>query len=348
MPASSRTGAGAEQVADRRGEVLSTFGEEPSDLGTGRHWVVSALAFGMPVGPLVSSAFDHGNPTVLGAIFCGALAFAFAAMLARVGVVAMGWRWHLSALRVALALSFGSALFLLPDWLALPVTGDFWWRTGLERFAVCCIPYPLLARLVMPHERRWRSAALCAGVAACLVLAWPSLANRMLSQTATEIRHEIGAPDSMLYTVDIGGVRGDGGFSYSDGAADIGYDVAGYVDAAELHPVAYLGYDLTLTVFPVESASPCSAAFEDFGEAAGLWNTPPKCSRGPDGRWQYTDVLGDETQMEIVGGDYVALTVTFQAPRLKTRFGALFASLHHPDTAELVTLGAWSLPTLPL
>ena len=277
------------------------------------------------------------------------------ALFAALAVIEVGWQWQAALGRVALVLSLGSVLFMLPRAVSLPATGDFWWTTVLERYAVYCIPYPLVGSLVISRVHRWIPAISCAAVAACLALVWPSLLGQMRDQTAAVLRHELGVPSSMLYAVGSLGAQPTDGYFYDGSALTLTYRIPGYGDpdstwtyttvvdgkTETVRSHDYLGYDLVLSVFPARAATPCTDISVALSNAVGGGsNSDATCQPEPGGRWQYNDgAYGDITQIETADGYFIALAVNSQASGLTAQFAPLFASLHHPTDAQLISAG---------
>ena len=176
---------------------------------------------------------------------------------------------------------------MLPHALSLPATGDFWWPTVVERYALYCLPYPPVGWLVAPG-----------GLPTSCAVSDPKSES---ATTSTVNGHTVTMTSS-----------------------------------------DYAGFDVSLTIIPARDATPCI----DVGEAlldsvGGVFDSHEiTCQRESDGRWQYgSGPFEDLTQIERVGGYFIALTVNFQAEGLEAHFNALFAGLHHPDDAGLVAIG---------
>ena len=146
----------------------------------------------------------------------------------------------------------GSVVFLLPNAVNPPATGDFWWAGVLEKYALSCAPYPLVGWLVMPGIRRRLAVEVCAALTAIAALLWPTLLGALRDQTADVLRRELGLPSSMLYVLALPGAT---------------------------------------------------------------------------------------TVVELVGGDYVAVTLARQSSEFDAEFAVLFADLRHPSSAQLVAIG---------
>jgi hypothetical protein len=307
---------------------------------------------------------NHGQPHVLVACGSGAFILVIGAFFTALAVLNMGWRWQPALGRVALVLSFGSVVFMLPHAVSLPATGEFWWATVLERYAVYCIPYPFTGWLIVPRGHLWIPAVSCIAVATCLTLVWLSLLNHMREQTATALRHELGVPDSMLYAIGTLGAQTTDGYFYDGSALSLTYRIKGYSDPNSTSTYSitvngkvetvtshdYLGWDLVLAVFPAKDATPCLDIVSALENAVGGGTrSEATCGRESSGRWQYTDGLsGDMTQIEIADGYFIALTVNSQASGLTAQFAPLFASLRHPTDAQLVSIGLSDAQLSPL
>jgi hypothetical protein len=268
----------------------------------------------------------------------------------------MDWSLSRTAIRVAALIVLGSVLFTLPDSVDLPTTGDFWWTTGLERYAVYCIPYPFAAWLIDSRRQHWIPALTCAAVGGALVLAWPQLHSRLQNQTAAVLRRELGVPTAMVYTVNYPGAQPFGGYFVDDSGLSESYNIAGYADLGNGDPYdsdssgdPYLGYDLVLTIFPGSAASPRPVIANLLMDSTGFSGDPTSssCRSQGDGAWIYNDDYQGATQIKREAGYFIAVTATAQAPSLEAQFPTLFASLRHPTAAQIVAIGL-SGPPSPL
>lgn len=216
---------------------------------------------------------------------------------------------------------------------------------GLERYAVYCVPYPFVAWLVECRRPQRIPGLACIAVAGSLVLGWPWLHDRLHNQTADVLRHELGVPGPMLYTVDSPGAQPVGGYFLDDSGLSETYRIAGYSDPSNAD---YPGYDLVLTVFPVSAASPCGVIGNLLLDTTGTIGGDPQsttCATQANGMWSYGDGLDDTTQIKRDAGYFVALTATDTASGLSSRFPAMFANLHHPSNAQLVAIGLAGPPS---
>ncbi|WP_034268226.1 hypothetical protein [Actinospica robiniae] len=307
------------------------------------HWLAASLGFGLVAGPVIGLAVNHGHPQPVVVTIVLAPLMVLAALFVLVGVHYIHWTWRHALWRVLLVLLAGSVVFLLPNSLNLPATGDFWWATVLEKYAISCLPYPLVGWLVMPGIRRRLAVEVCVLVAAALALTWPALLRGMRAQTADVLRHEINVPPSMLYVLEMPGAKTVAGYFHQNPAAWLGYRLP-----ASAHQAATdgpdLGYDVTITVFPATKSSPCSQLPDILEKVDDFDRRGMSCGQTAPGHWEAADdgtfeTLDDATEVEVVGGDYVALTIAQKSRAFDDEFAVLFADLRHPTSAQLVQIG---------
>ena len=312
------------------------------------HWLAASLGFGLVAGPLIGLAFNHGHPQSVVVTIVVAPLIVLVALFVLVGVHYIHWTWRNALWRVLLVLLVGSVVFLLPNSLNLPATGDFWWATVLEKYAISCLPYPLVGWLVMPGIRRRLAVEVCVLVTAGLALTWPALLRGLRAQTADVLRHEIGVPPSMLYVLEMPGAKPVTGYFYQDPAAWLGYRLP-----ASAHQAAAngpdLGYDVTIEVFPATKSSPCSQLPDILDDVDGFDRRGMSCGQTAAGHWQAADdgtfeALDDMTEVEVIDGDYVALTIGQKSRAFDDEFAVLFADLRHPTSAQFVEIGLAGAP----
>jgi hypothetical protein len=168
-------------------------------------WMIGASLFGAVEGPLVSLVVGHWQPDRVTVSISSVLLLGIALLHVEYAAAVMHWRRPEARVRVAALIVLGSVLFALPDTLDLPTIGDLWWRTGLERYLVYCVPFPFAAWLIVSTVRRWVPSLVptltCAALAGGLTLAWPWLHESLQNQTAAVMRREMRVPGPMLYTV---------------------------------------------------------------------------------------------------------------------------------------------------
>lgn len=253
------------------------------------------------------------------------------------------WTWRSALWRILLVLLAGSVVFLLPNSLNPPATGDFWWATVLEKYALSCLPYPFLGWLVMPGIRRRLAVEVCVLLAAALALTWPALLRGMRAQTADVLRRELAVPPSMLYVIDMPGAKPVRGYFYDMPAVSLGYRLP--QSTHEILPnAADLGYDVDIVVFPAAKSSPCSELPSILFHIDGFSREGMSCTQTAAGQWRAADdgtfeALDDVTEVEQIDGDYVAVTIGQQSQQFDGEFAVLFADLRHPTSAQLVQVG---------
>lgn len=312
-------------------------------------WLAAGLGFGLVAGPLIALAFNHGGPRPAVVAIVAAPILVLAALFVLVAIHFMRWPWRAALWRVSVVLLAGSVVFLLPNGLNPPATGDFWWTTVLEKYAISCLPYPFVAWLVMPGIRRRLAAEVCLLLTAALALTWPVLLRGMRAQTADVLRHELGLPQSMLYVLEMPGVKNVGGYFHDDPAVSLSYRLPGSAHRAAAD-VPDLGYDVNIAVFPATKSSPCAQLPDILFSVDGFDRRGMSCVQTAAGLWRAVDdgafeTLDDLTEVRIIDGDYVALTIGQQTGQFDDEFAVLFADLRHPTSAQLVEVGLDSAPS---
>lgn len=309
------------------------------------HWLAVSTGFGLIGGPLVAMAVDHGHPHAAVVAIVAAPLAVLAALFVAAGIGVLHWTWRAALCRAAAVIVFGSVVFVLPNAVNLPATGDFWWATVLEKYAVSCLPYPFVGWLVMPGIRRRLAVEVCVVLTACLALVWPALLRAMRDQTADVLRRELALPQSMLYVLDMPDARTVNGYHYTQPAVSLGYRLprdTAKTSAALDHPDP--GYDVDIAVYPATDSSPCTELPKVLLGVDGFERTGMSCAAEADGVWRASETgkfgtLDDVTEIELIDGDYVAVTIGQQSRQFDGEFPVLFADLRHPTSAQLVTVG---------
>ncbi|ETA71093.1 hypothetical protein [Actinospica robiniae] len=302
-------------------------------------WVAQSTAFGLLAGPLTSASVNHGH-FVAGSLFADLLLIVWTVVFT---FVAAGTQWHgagAASVRVLAVLLLGSVFFMLPRADSLAATGSITSWDVLTRWLLCCIPYPLVALLIHPSTHRYVRVAPVAGLV-CLALAWPQLLHHSIDTVAAQTRARFGIPGAMLLMVDPQSVSAFEGFGYSEGVLLSSYDSGG---ETPLPVPDYEADDLDMVVYKAEASTPCASIGKMIDSTVGdNGASDQSCLRLADGRWQYVGVPENTavTQIELYDGYYVALTVDSASltPIPASQLPALFATLHHPDNAELAALG---------
>jgi hypothetical protein len=307
------------------------------------HWLTASIGFGMSAGPLIALVFNHGRPQPMVVAIVSAPLAVLAASFVATGVFFMHWTWRASLWRAVVVLLVGSVVFLLPNAVNPPATGDFWWSTVLEKYAVSCLPYPFIGWLVMPGIRRRLAVEVCTLLAAGMALGWPVLLRAMQDQTADVLRRELALPPSMLYVLDMPGAKTVHGYRYDEPAVSLGYRLPGSGPAITAGSPD-LGYDVDIVVFPAARPSPCAELPAILASVDGFSRQGMSCARTAAGLWRAADdgtfeALDDATEVELVDGEYVAVTVGRQSGQFDGEFAVLFADLRHPTSAQLVQVG---------
>ena len=176
---------------------------------------------------------------------------------------------------------------------------------------------------------------------ACLALAWPRLLQHSIDTVAAQTRARLGIPSAMLLMENPPPASAFEGFGYSEGVLSSTYDSGG----EPMMPTPdYEADDLDLLVYKAQAPTPCASIGHVIADTIGdNGGDVQSCRRLADGRWQYIGVPESTavTQIELYDGYYVALTVDSAslAPIPVSRLSVLFATLHHPDNAELAAVG---------
>lgn len=276
-------------------------------------WLAASLGFGLMTGPLIGLAVNHGSPQPAVVAIVVAPIVVLTGLFGLVAVHHMRWSWRSALWRVAAVFLAGSIVFLLPNSLNPPSTGDFWWTTVLEKYALSCLPYPFVGWLVMPGIRRRLAVEVCVLLTAALALTWPVLLRGMRAQTADVLRHELGLPQSMLYVLEMPGAKNVGGYFYDDPAVSLSYRLPAAAHQAA-PDVPDLGYDVDVAVFPATKSSPCAQLPDILFSIDGFDRRGMSCAQTAAGVWRAADdgtfeTLDDLTEVELIDGDYVALTI---------------------------------------
>jgi hypothetical protein len=340
------------------------------------HWLGYAALSGWLTGPLLASGYwmasgdaDDGQisfgPTSYLLPFGGLLLVWAAFVWMTHSTLETGWR--VAARRATTVLGFGSAGWLLAQFLGLPV-GSSINELALEWCALT-LPYPAVAAVVQwraarpvvapaavgagavagaegvvvlpsanpPWIRRYRTHAVGAACLAIIAgaLAIESVGNGQARAADMPVRAanaEPEAPDAMLLLAKTPSRYLPSSYSYVGGVATISY--SGHDTPAPAVD------DLEVIVSPGRSA-PCSIdwATADFSAGSG---DQFNCAQTASDLWVASDDSGNHLYIAEHGGYDIALAVNSASddPVSPATLPQLFATLHAADSSQRALLNA--------
>lgn len=308
-----------------------------------RSWYAKSLTFGPVAGMALSVGVNHGHP---GRSAYGAVAVLLAVYVLLVWITRENQAWSRgeTAVRVAALLLGASALFVLPRSLTLSADGAPWEPSVLLRLLICCVPYPLVARLARSRPTAAEASAAWAGLAVVALL-WPAAIVGMRHVTAQQVRDAVGAPSAMYLAIDAPPGRPADGYLRSGAVVWMAYDSAG--GPPSISGPDYSPDDLDMFVFKATSATPCAAIGPLMSEAVGSGSPAQgQCTRVAPNLWSIADVVEDGVvvDVEVYHGYFVALSVDpfSNEPLSASALPALLATVHQADDDEIARVGKFN------
>ena len=332
------------------------------------HWLGYSALSGWLTGPLLAATYwlasgdaDDGqltfSPTSALLPLAGLLlAWAAFAWMTH-GMLGTGWRT--AAKRATAVLAFGSAGWLLAQFLRLP-TGVSINELAFE-WAALTLPYPLAAAVV--HRMVTRPAPVVATTDGALTAIGPGWATRYRTHAAgvaclvilllglsiesvgsdqaraadMPVRSadaEPEAPAAMLMLVDPARRYKPTSYGYADGVVTISY-------AGQDTPTSVTD-DLEVIVAPRDSASSaCGVDWASADYSAGSGDEL-SCTQAGDGHWLDSDGIGNTLYLGEHHGYYVAVAANSASddPVPAAALPALLRTLHVADASQRALLNA--------
>jgi hypothetical protein len=304
-----------------------------------RLWYIRSLSFGPLAGVLLSVAVNHGHPGWPALVALVPLLVIFSVFVS-VTLDIEPWRQREVSIRVAAVLVGGSVLFVLPRFLTLAASGEFWQSSVVLRLLICTLPYPLVARLIRPRQQRGRAPGAWAALVV-IAASWPFLLAVTLSLSAQQVCHRAGEPRAMFLMINTPARYPASGYTRAGEVLWMAYDSAGGPGESGLD---YDPDDLDMYIIPADQPTPCVAIGPDMQLALGIaFPESSRCTHPALNLWSIVDAPEDGavTDIERYQGYYVALSVDAASanPLSPSALPGLFATLHPATDAEIAHAG---------